>query len=197
MNPNDIPTPRTDAASFFLDGVGLEYCEADFARQLERELAEKTKLCDAVHGWITERARKGYAVRDTWEPEVIKLIGGYVPTTKENKVLIDEETRKEDDEPCPHYTESAEAFTSPDNAVGSNAAPNVPSVGAADKTHCPDCGQPWEDHELWCRSQGVLFPRTTPTTSHPLNTASPKDGGCWMRMSFISLARKATACLTV
>ena len=47
MTPNERPTPLTDAEQMLDDGMGKVVC-ADFARDLERSLAERTEERDKL-----------------------------------------------------------------------------------------------------------------------------------------------------
>jgi hypothetical protein len=55
-----IPTPRTDAVSWEHGLTGEDLCFADFARQLERELAV---AMDALN-WVSNMDQNGRPVRD-------------------------------------------------------------------------------------------------------------------------------------
>lgn len=52
MNPNEIPTPRTENAKIYNGGIG-EYIPLEFARTLERELHMAREKVTELESYVT------------------------------------------------------------------------------------------------------------------------------------------------
>jgi hypothetical protein len=83
MNPDTTPTPRTDEHPNFANGLGIPTVATSFARQLERELAEKTNEVARLRELLTEAS---YRIQ---EPDFVKEIEDALAPAPEEPVIQD------------------------------------------------------------------------------------------------------------